>query len=253
MTFDKSLAEKAALDLAGSKSAVALTGSGISVESGIPPFRGKGGVWENIDPAYAHIDTFHNDPEKVWEILLKGLKDLVDHARPNPAHEGLARMESLGALQTVITQNVDGLHQMAGNTDVIEFHGSFAWHKCMDCGSRCPNSGLDLNRLPPRCDCGGIFRPELVFFGEMIPPHHLKRSEQIASECDIMLVVGTSAIVQPAALMPVIAKTAGATVIEINIEPTPLTGTISSYSIMGKAGEVISDIVAELELLMKPQ
>ena len=213
MTIDESLAEKAATDLAESKSAVALTGAGISVESGIPPFRGKGGVWEKIDPAYAHIDTFRNDPEKVWEVLLKGLKDLVDHARPNPAHEGLARLESLGVLQTVITQNVGGLHQMAGNTDVIEFHGSFAWHKCVDCGFRCPNSGLDLNRLPPRCDCGGIFRPELVFFGEMIPPNHLMRSEQIASECDIMLVVGTSAIVQPAALMPVIAKNAGATVI----------------------------------------
>ena len=236
MTIDESLAEKAATDLAGSKSAVALTGAGISVESGIPPFRGKGGVWEKIDPTYAHIDTFHNDPEKVWEVLLKGLKDLVDHARPNPAHEGLARLESLGVLKTVITQNVDGLHQMAGNTDVIEFHGSFAWHNCVDCGS-------------PRCDCGGIFHPELVFFGEMIPPHHLMRSEQIASECDIMLVVGTSAIVQPAALMPVIAKNAGATVIEINKEPTPLTGTISSYSIMGNAGEVISNIVAELELL----
>ncbi len=249
MTIDESLVARAALDLAESKSAAALTGAGISVESGIPPFRGKGGVWEKIDPAYAHIDTFHNDPEKVWEVLLKGLKDLVDRARPNPAHKGLARLESLGILKTVITQNVDGLHQMAGNTDVIEFHGSFAWHKCVACGSRCPNSKLDLNRLPPRCGCGGIFRPELVFFGEMIPPQHLMRSEQIASECDIMLVVGTSAIVQPAALMPVIAKNAGATVIEINKEPTPLTGTISSYSIMGKAGEVISNIVAELELL----
>jgi NAD-dependent deacetylase len=156
-------------------------------------------------------------------------------------------------LQTVITQNVDGLHQMAGNTDVVEFHGSFAWHKCMDCGSRRPNSNLDLERLPPRCDCGGIFRPELVIFGEMIPPHHLMRSEQIASECDVMLVVGTSAIVQPAAMVPVIAKNAGATVIEINKGPTPLTGSISSYAIMGKAGEVISDIVAELELIMYQQ
>ena len=253
MTMDESLVTKAALDLAESKYTAALTGAGISVESGIPPFRGKGGVWEKIDPAYAHIDTFHNDPEEVWNVLLKGLKEVVDHARPNPAHEGLARMESLGVLQTVITQNVDGLHQMAGNTDVVEFHGSFAWHKCQDCGSRRPNSSLDLEQLPPRCDCGGIFRPELVFFGEMIPPHHLMRSEQIALECDVMLVVGTSAIVQPAAMVPVIAKNAGATVIEINKEPTPLTGSISSYAIMGKAGEVISDIVAELELVMNQQ
>ena len=250
MTMDKSLVEKAALDLAESRCAVALTGAGISVESGIPPFRGKGGVWEKIDPTYAHIDTFLNDPKRVWEVLLKGLKQVVDHARPNPAHKGLARLESLGVVQTIITQNVDGLHQMAGNTDVIEFHGSFAWHQCMDCGSRCSNNDLDINRMPPTCSCGGIFRPELVFFGEMIPPDHHIRSEQVASECDIMLVVGTSAIVHPAAMMPVIAKNAGAKVIEINKEPTPLTGAISSYSILGKAGEVISNIVVELERIM---
>ena len=253
MTINDSLAKKAALDLSNSKTTVALTGAGISVESGIPPFRGKGGVWEKIDPAYAHIDTFHNDPETVWEVLLKELKNVVDHSKPNPAHLGLARLESLGMLQTVITQNVDGLHQMAGSTDVIEFHGSFAWHTCMDCSSRCSNNELHLHRLPPRCDCGGIYRPDLVFFGEMIPTHHLLRSEQIASECDVMLVVGTSAVIQPAALMPVIAKNAGATVIEINKEPTPLTGNISSYSIMGKAGQVISDIIEEIERLMNLQ
>ena len=242
-----SLTKKAASDLLKSKRVAALTGAGISVESGIPPFRGKGGVWETIDPAYAHIDTFHNDPKRVWEVLLKGLKNVVDHARPNKAHLGLARLEALGILQTVITQNVDGLHQIAGNTDVIEFHGSFAWHICMDCRSRRSNQTLRLHQLPPRCDCGGIYRPDLVFFGEMIPYHHLMRSEQVASQCEIMLVVGTSGIVQPAASMPVIAKNAGATVIEINKEPTPLTGDIASYSIMGKAGQVISDIIEELE------
>ncbi len=119
------------------KHCVALTGAGISVESGIPPFRGKGGIWEKYDPMeYAHIDAFINNPTKVWQVLLKDMKSIVDKARPNAAHFGLARLEQLGILKTIITQNVDGLHQLAGNTDVIEFHGNFAWHRCMDCRKR---------------------------------------------------------------------------------------------------------------------
>ncbi len=244
------LIKRAAKDLAAAKNVVALTGAGISVESGIPPFRGKGGLWEKIDPMeYAHIDAFLRDPAKVWSVLIKEMKDGVDRAEPNDAHKGLARLEELGLLKTVITQNVDGLHQAAGNTDVIEFHGSFAWQKCMDCQNRCETRKVNLQQIPPRCDCGGIFRPEVIFFGEMIPPQHLRRSQLAASQCDIMLVIGTSAVVQPASLMPVISKQAGAKVIEINPERTPLTGTISDYIILGKAGTVTNKIIAELERL----
>ncbi|MGD8366474.1 MAG: Sir2 family NAD-dependent protein deacetylase, partial [Desulfobacterales bacterium] len=128
------LIQRAAEDLVKAKSAAALTGAGISVESGIPPFRGPGGLWEKIDPMeYASIDAFLQDPAKVWSVLLKDMKELLDTARPNPAHTGLARLEELGLLKTVITQNVDGLHQAAGNTDVIEFHGTFASHRCIRC------------------------------------------------------------------------------------------------------------------------
>ena len=238
---------KAAKDLVDSKFAVALTGAGISVESGIPPFRGKGGLWEKIDPMeYAHIDAFLQDPTKVWEVLIKEMKDVVDKAKPNDAHKGLAHLESLGLLKTIITQNVDGLHQEAGNTDVIEFHGNFAWQRCMECQSRCQTRQVDMSQMPPRCQCGGIYRPEVIFFGEMIPPQHLSRSQSMAVQCDIMLVVGTSGTVQPAAYMPVIAKEYGAKVIEINPEPTPLTGQISDYLIQGKAGEMINRILTAL-------
>lgn len=239
---------RAAGELAASRRVVALTGAGISVESGIPPFRGKGGLWEKIDPLeYAHIDAFLRDPIKVWQVLIKEMKSVVDQARPNMAHRGLARLEALGILRTVITQNVDGLHQQAGNTDVIEFHGNFAWQRCMDCNQRFPSRTVDMERLPPRCACGGILRPECVFFGELIPPQHLNRAQLVASQCDIMLVIGTSAVVQPAAYIPVISKQAGARVIEINPEPTPLTSMISDYLITGKAGEVTQAIIAELE------
>jgi len=245
------LIKKAAKDLAASKGVVALTGAGISVESKIPPFRGKGGLWEKIDPMeYAHIDAFKKNPAKVWNVLLKDMKEIIDKAIPNDAHKGLARLEELGILKTIITQNIDGLHQMAGNTDVIEFHGTYAWHRCMDCKNRCKSSRIDLTNIPPLCDCGGIYRPEVVFFGEIIPPEHLWRSRQLASDCDLMLVIGTSATVQPAALMPHIAKESGSKVIEINPEETPLTGSISDYLIMGNAGEVMGSIITELERLL---
>lgn len=241
------LIKRAAEDLKRAKNAVALTGAGISVESGIPPFRGKGGVWEKIDPMeFAHIDNFIRNPAKVWNVLIKGMKDVLDSAEPNDGHNGLAELEKMGLLTTVITQNVDGLHQMAGNTDVIEFHGTFAWQRCMDCNDRVETRRIDMATIPPRCRCGGIYRPDCVFFGEMIPPQALERSQSAASTCSVMLVVGTSAVVHPAAYMPVIAKQSGATIIEINPESTPLTANISDYLIAGKAGEVMRRIVEKL-------
>lgn len=242
------LIRRAAGHLRSARKAVALTGAGISVESGIPPFRGKGGLWEKFDPMeIAHIDAFTRDPAKVWRILVKDMKEVVDRARPNPAHTGLARLERMGVLKTVITQNVDGLHQMAGNSDVIEFHGTFAWQRCTLCGTRLATAAVDTAVIPPRCACGGILRPDAVFFGEMIPPQALWRSQEAAANCEVMLVVGTSAVVQPAAMMPVVARESGAVVIEINPEPTPLTGAVSDFLIPGRAGEIMDRILAELE------
>ena len=244
----KDLIRRAAEDLMAAKRAVALTGAGISVESGIPPFRGKGGIWERVDPMeFGHIDTFEQDPGKVWRVLIRELKDIIDRAQPNDGHKGLAQLEAMGLLAAVITQNVDGLHQMAGNTDVLEFHGNCAWQRCMDCGGKTRTQEVDISRLPPVCACGGVLRPDWVFFGEAIPAPALQRSRQLAMRCDIMLVVGTSATVHPAATMPLIARQTGAKVIEINPERTPLTGSISDYLIQGRAGEVLSALVSELE------
>lgn len=248
------LVRQTAESLMQTRKAVAITGAGISIESGIPPFRGPGGLWERIDPMeVAHIEAFRRNPEKVWRLLLKGMQDVLTAARPNAGHTGLARLEQWGYLRTVITQNVDGLHQAAGSRDVIEYHGTFAWQRCMACGSRCETRRVDLSRIPPRCDCGGIYRPDCVFFGEMIPPQHLERSYQLVAHCDVLLVVGTSATVQPAAMMPVLAKESGARVVEINPEPTPLTGRISDYLIQGGAGEVLNAILACIEILRGTQ
>lgn len=242
------LFRKAAADLSAAKQIVALTGAGISVESGIPPFRGKGGLWEKFDPMeYAHVDAFMKTPGKVWEALFKGLNEVLKKAEPNEAHLGLARLETLGKEITVITQNVDGLHQAAGNTDVIEFHGTFARHYCQDCGEKFSADQIDLTFMPPKCVCGGVIRPDCVLFGEMIRPELLFRSRMVSSECQLMLVIGTSAVVQPAAMMPIIAKNAGAKVIEINPEVTPLTAQVSDYLVQGPAARVMANIMTAFE------
>jgi NAD-dependent deacetylase len=242
------LIRRAAEDLSVAGNVAALTGAGISIESGIPPFRGKGGLWERFDPMeFAHIDALMRDPAKVWRILVKEMKEIVDQAKPNDGHKGLAKLEARDKLKTIITQNIDGLHQAAGNTDVIEYHGTFAWQRCMDCNKKYETRKVDISEIPPRCECGGILRPDAVFFGEIIPAEAIRRSRQAAIDCDLMLVVGTSAVVQPAAMIPVIAKDNGAKIIEINPERTPLTDEISDYLIMGKAGEAMNRIMAAME------
>ena len=245
------LIKKAAEDLSGAKMVTALTGAGISVESGIPPFRGKGGLWEKYDPMeVAHIDSFIQNPTKVWNLLFKDMKEVLDKAIPSDSHKGLAKLEEFGILKTIITQNVDGLHQMAGNSDVIEFHGNMAWQRCMECDTHYKTSRVDITEIPPRCDCGGILRPNAVLFGEMIPQEALWRSRQVATDCDVMLVIGTSAVVQPAAMLPVVAKESGAKIIEINPESTLLTGEISDYLIKGPAGDVMNGILEELQKII---
>jgi len=246
------LIKRAARDICKSRHLVALTGAGCSVESGIPPFRGKGGVWEKIDPMkYAHIDYFMKNPEDVWRVLIGEMKRVIDRSGPNDAHVGLARLEEMGFMKTIITQNVDGLHQMAGNTDVVEFHGTFAWQRCLACDRRIQTSNVDMTEIPPRCECGGIWRPECIFFGEMIPQRELMRAREESLACDVMLVIGTSAVVQPVASMPLVAKEGGAVIIEINAEKTPLTDYTSDYIVQGRAGQIMRSIVEEVENLIK--
>jgi NAD-dependent deacetylase len=243
----EALVKKAAQDILSSQKTIALTGAGISVESGIPDFRSAGGLWSKYDPEeYAHISAFQSNPAKVWQMI-KDMMDLVLGAEPNPAHIALAELEQMGLLSSVITQNVDGLHQRGGSKEVIEFHGSNQWLICLQCGYRQEAASISLEVIPPPCpQCNAILKPDVVFFGEPIPWEAQTRSFEEARTCDLVLVVGTSAVVYPAAGIPTSAKQSGATVVEINMEPTPLTGYISDYLIQGAAGAILPKVVEEV-------
>lgn len=242
--------ERLARDIHEASRVVALSGAGMSVESGIASFRGPGGLWEKYNPEeYGHINTLRYEPEKAW-IMLSEMQREILKARPNKGHYALAELEKMGKLQAIITQNVDGLHHVAGNREVIEFHGHLQSVSCMDCGYRIPSSEVCLDTLPPRCGkCNGPVKPDAVFFGEAIPTDALMRSQQESETCDLMLVIGTSAMVYPAASMPVIAHDAGARVVEINTADTPLTGRVSSYIVKGPSGEVLESVVRQLKAL----
>jgi len=225
---------------------VALTGAGMSVDSGIPAFRGSQGLWDRYDPMeFAHIDAFRANPKKVWQMLVE-LENIVAQAQPNAAHWALAQLEEMGHLKAIITQNIDALHQMAGSKEVIEFHGNGQHLVCLSCGNLFPKDAVSLNELPPRCSCRGILKPDVVFFGEPIPLEASQRAFQVTEECDLMLVVGTSAVVAPASHLPFLAKQQGAIIVEINLERTHLSETISDYVVEASAGQALSAILGHM-------
>jgi len=238
--------QRAARLLAGARRAVALTGAGISAESGIPTFRGAGGLWTQYDPIkVASIDTFMADPKAYWSVA-RERGPAVLAAEPNPGHYALAGLEQSGQLAAVVTQNTDGLHQDAGSVRVIELHGSGRTVECLDCGSR--ESRRDVQQrlefqMPPRCRiCGRAFlKPTVVLFGEPMPPGAVAEAMQLAEEADVMLVVGSSLVVYPAADIPLIAVRTGAPLIVVNAEPTPFD-RLAEVVIHGQAGEVLPEV-----------
>jgi NAD-dependent deacetylase len=246
--MDDHLIQRAAQDILQSRKTIAFTGAGISVESGIPDFRGAQGLWQKYDPEeYADIQAFYSNPDKIWRML-KDMFELIMTAKPNPAHIGLAELERMGLLSSIITQNVDGLHHTAGNRNVIEFHGSHRTLSCLKCSTKVDGNSLTLRDLPPRCSlCSSLLKPDVVFFGEPIPWDCQVLSMKESKSCTAVLVIGTSAVVYPAASIPIMAKERGAKVIEINTEPTPLTNEISDYLLCGSAGEIIPAIVEEIK------
>ncbi|ADH84824.1 SIR2 family NAD-dependent protein deacylase [Desulfurivibrio alkaliphilus] len=238
---------KAAEVLAGSRFTLALTGAGISVESGIPDFRSAGGLWARFNPAeYATIEAFRQDPHKVWRMLAE-MDRLLVRSRPNPAHLGLAELERLGYLQFVITQNVDNLHQAGGSQRVIEFHGNAATLACLACHAVYSRAEVSNQAVPPKCVCGQVLKPEVIFFGEEIPPPVLAQAHDLVSLARVLLVIGTSAEVAPASMLPRLAKEHGATIVEINPEKTRLTDELTDILLQGRAGEIIPALVAELK------
>jgi len=237
------LAERAADILMGSKVTLALTGAGISVESGIPDFRSASGLWSRYDPAeYATISAFRADPEKVWKMLAE-MDEIVGQARPNNAHLALGELEALGLLQCVITQNVDNLHQAGGSRNVIEYHGNSSTLSCLWCG-RQYTAGEKRGEHPPRCACEKVLKPDVIFFGEAIPEDAMRRSFDLASSAGALFVIGTSAVVSPVNTIPAIAKRNGAKIIEVNKERTHLTDSVTDLFFQGSAGEIMPQIVA---------
>jgi NAD-dependent deacetylase len=225
------------------RSIAVLTGAGVSAESGVPTFRGAGGLWkrqraENL----ATPEAFARDPKLVWEWY-DWRRGVLADVKPNPGHYALAELERRSPNFTLITQNVDGLHELAGSRKVLRVHGSIWTLRCLGCGREEENRRSPLAELPPRCECGGVLRPGVVWFGESLPAGVWKAAEAAARSCDLLLVIGTSAVVYPAAGLSHLAKSSGARVVEINIAETPLSRDIDEF-LLGPSGELLPQLIA---------
>jgi len=237
---------------------VALTGAGVSTESGIPDFRSPGGLWTRIDPGEFSIDRFLQNPARFWKLHLQ-LKSSGDFdmaaAKPNAAHTALAQMEQMGILKCIITQNVDNLHQRAGSVEVVEFHGNLLRAVCMKCRALEPIGQVEERLLAeeeevPRCkQCGGLLKPDAVFFGEAIPSKALMISQIQSQKCDLLLVIGTSLQVFPAAQIPLAVKLKKppATVVEVNREPSALHQQVTDFLLVGGAGDIMTQLMEQVE------
>jgi NAD-dependent deacetylase len=227
--------------IAKANAVAVLTGAGISAESGVPTFRGAGGLWRDHKPEeLATADAFARDPKLVWEWY-NWRREIIAKAAPNAAHRALVKLEIAKPRFTLITQNVDGLHDMAGNGKILRLHGDIWRLRCTVCGANFPNRKAPLPKIPPHCACGGLARPGVVWFGEPLPDGMMKEAEHAASAAEVFLVVGTSAVVHPAASLVPYAKQAGAKVVEINPEPTPMTGIVDC-AIAGAAGDILPQL-----------
>lgn len=229
--------------LARARAIVALTGAGCSAESGVPTFRGPGGLWRDFRPEdLATPEAFERDPRLVWEWY-DWRRGLIAEASPNPGHAALAALESRGPGLTLITQNVDGLHSLAGSRNLLEIHGSLWRTRCLSCGQVRESRETGPRPLPPRCPCGGLLRPDVVWFGESLPADLVHRSIHAVDACDLLLVIGTSSLVQPAASFADAALDRGVPVVEINLDPTPLSGR-ATHVLQGRSGEILPRLIS---------
>jgi len=232
MEIDKIIAR-----LASSRSAVALTGAGVSAESGVPTFRGPGGLWRNFRAEdLATPGAFAADPRLVWEWY-DWRRRMIASISPNPAHYALAEIERKLPGFTLITQNVDGLHSLAGSRNLLELHGSIWRVRCTECGAESGNRDVPIS-APPQCACGGLLRPAVVWFGEELDKGVISAAFEAAEKADLFLVAGTSGVVQPAASLASVAARAGAFVVEVNTAPTPLSASADAL-LTGPAGEFL--------------
>jgi len=225
------------------RSVAVLTGAGISAESGVPTFRGKQGLWKQYRPEeLANADAFHRDPRLVWEWY-NWRRSLIAKAHPNPGHYALADLASRIPNFTLISQNVDDLHEQAGSRDVLKVHGDIWQLRCLNCGRQHIDPRPALPEIPPHCHCGGLLRPGVVWFGEELPRHIWCKALQAARTAELFLVIGTSAVVYPAASLVHIAKRAGAHIVELNITETVITNDIDDF-LAGPCGEILPKLIA---------
>lgn len=233
--------------IAAKRNVLIFTGAGVSVESGIPPFRGAGGLWQQVNPDFFDIDHFMEHPVESWKRIRSIFYDLWGKSKPNAAHLAFAELEKMGVAFSLVTQNIDNLHQEAGSKNVIEFHGTLGRLRCTRCSFSGPPTPDLLAGDPPSCPkCAALLKPDIVFFGESIPERAMNQSFADAESCSVCLVSGTTGEVMPACMVPQIAKRHGATVIEVNPEKSAFTGHITDVWVRGKAGEVMPKILEEV-------
>jgi NAD-dependent deacetylase len=231
------------------ESIAVLTGAGISAESGVATFRGKEGLWSKLKPEeLANFDAFMRNPESVWEWY-SYRKSIIQEVKPNAAHYALVQLAELVKDFTLITQNVDNLHFRAGSKNVLELHGNIERSYCIDCGKTVDHVEVSVHKKVPTCtSCGGLIRPDVVWFGEMLPEGIFEKASEAAARCELFLSIGTSAVVYPAAGLPAAAKARGAYVVEINVERTDISHSVHE-SLLGKAGDVLPQLLLMMEEL----
>ncbi|MGB9599932.1 MAG: SIR2 family NAD-dependent protein deacylase [Myxococcota bacterium] len=247
--FNQSDVDEVARKILQKKEIVVLTGAGVSTESGIPDFRSRDGIWNRYDfTEYATIDALLKNPIKVFGFFKEFIDPLIN-ATPNRAHIALARLEEAGIVKAVITQNIDNLHQKAGSKKVVELHGNALNARCMGCRKRYTLEDIESKRYgyPPVCPgCKSLIKPDVILFGEMLPESELKEAYQLSIGAKLMLVIGTSGTVAPASGLPQLAKNSGADIVEINLEPTIITKSITDYFLQGRAGDIMSQLLDKI-------
>jgi NAD-dependent deacetylase len=237
MNFDQSFLNR----LSEAQNIVFFTGAGISAESGIPTFRGKDGIWNKLRPEeLANFDAFMRNPKMVWEWY-NHRKKIIHEAQPNKGHIAIAEMQNLFEEVIVITQNIDNLHRRAGSEKIYELHGNIERNYCIKCKTFY-NKDLDFSEGIPKCKCGGLIRPDVVWFGEYLPQDQFLGGEKAARLCDMFFVVGTSAVVYPAAGLVYTAKQNGAFIVEVNIEETEIS-SFCNASFYGESGKILPELV----------